>query len=116
LAHWHRSEYGAAISAQKDALKIRSNSGDHRHIARCMNNLGITQLYSGDHPSSHHSFQTALSMFRDLGDRRGEAQALNNLGDLYLHMGERESARKSFAHSLKIFLEVGSQSERQSAN
>ncbi|MGW4913102.1 BTAD domain-containing putative transcriptional regulator [Streptomyces sp. NPDC004270] len=108
---WNRGELSAALDLQLRTLRLHTAAADTWQIARCHNNIGITQLYLGNFEAAQQNFDTARTEFRRSGDLREYGRVMNNLSDLHTQQGDTRSARHDLQQALNCLSESESPSE-----
>ena len=100
--HWDQSAglHQAALAAARQA-------GDRAGQADALNELGLLQWATGDHPAAAASLTQALELYRGLGDRLGQASALGNLGRVQFDTGEYPAAAASHQQALELYRDLG---------
>ena len=85
----------------------RGQAGDRAGQAGALNELGILQRATGDHPAAAASRPQALELYRGLGDRLGQASALDNLGRVQYETGDYPAAAASHQQALALYRDLG---------
>ena len=99
--HWDQS---AAL--HQTALATARQAGDRAGQADALNELGILQRATGDHPAAAASLTQALELYRGLGDWLGQASTLDNLGRVQFDTGEYPVAAASHQHALALYRDL----------
>jgi tetratricopeptide (TPR) repeat protein len=100
--HWDQS----AVLHQA-ALATARQAGDRAGQADALNELGLLQWATGDHPAAAVSVTRALELYRGLGDRLGQASAMDKLGRVQFDTGDYPAAAASQQQALDLFRDLG---------
>lgn len=86
------------------AAKLRGE-GDHRRLARVLNNLGGARLYQQDYAGAYEAFLEAVALARRTGDAETEASAWSNMATLYGMLMAWPAAEEALDRALKLMPE-----------
>jgi tetratricopeptide (TPR) repeat protein/transcriptional regulator with XRE-family HTH domain len=100
--HWDQS--AALLRA---SLATARQVGDRAGQAGALNELGLLQRATGDHPAATASHRQALELYRGLDDLLGQASALNNLGLVQFEIDEFSAAVASYRQALALYRDLG---------
>ena len=81
--------------------------GAVQQIARILMNLGLVDLYTGDHASAEGRYMEAGAIWDELGDLRGQSVMRQNLATVYGVMGDFERAVPVLEQSLSLARAAG---------
>ncbi len=90
-----RGAYDEARPLLTEALELRADAygGDHRLVARSLNNLAALDQQTGDRASAEAGYRRALAMKRRLGQPEHEtARVRSNLASLWVFRGAYQEA------------------------
>ncbi|MFX0168370.1 MAG: tetratricopeptide repeat protein [Candidatus Hodarchaeota archaeon] len=107
IFYWFRGDLEKAIDSHQQSLRIKTELGDRRGMARSFNNLGLVYWSKGDLRQSLNYYQQSLVINEELGDKRDIAVTLTNMGNAYTRLGDLEKALELQNRSLTIREELG---------
>ena len=96
------SDYGRALEAQLDALRIREDLGDPSGLYQSYNTLGVIYHNLGDQEKALANLRRALEGWRSVDARPRVAATLGNLADVYEGSGELARALEAQNEALSI--------------
>ncbi len=107
IANLRLGDLDAAISDDKEALRIFREDGDEVSVARAENGLGNAFREQGSFSEAEDAFREALRIARAHDQRIGEAFVLNNLSMLHSIEGDYPMAIQFGEQSLAIKRQIG---------
>ncbi|KAL9181609.1 hypothetical protein ACHAXT_010414 [Thalassiosira profunda] len=112
-AHSMLHQYGKAVEALEEALRLHQvvalRTGDARHVARLLENLGEVQMTRGDLTSAFERYLASLDLLRRChGDASVEvALVFGAIGRVHRKKGEYAAARVILKQSMRTFEAMG---------
>jgi len=98
----YQGRYGAALSAQEDAVKTYRESQDRSPMMiESLNGFGQTLAMVGRDEESRRILEEALRLARDTKDETNTAQALNFQGERLFYSGDLKSAKPLFEQAMQ---------------
>jgi CHAT domain-containing protein len=98
---------GKSVRNFRRAIELAAQSGTRELELKCLRQLGITQLESGDRAASLTTNRAALQVARELNDRREEVKCLINIGVIHIAAKEYTKALNGFSDALEISRAIG---------
>lgn len=102
-------KYEQARAFLEEALRIFERSGDQRHVATALNELGVLALYEGDYAAAARLLDQSLAIKRELGDEWLIANSLANAGLVASYDGDHTRAYSLHTESLALYERVEDQ-------
>ena len=106
VLHEGRGDFGKALPAYQEALRIRRGLGDERLLAQSYDNVGYIFYLQGEYDNALVYWQQALDLRRKIGDKNGVVLSEQNLGFLQTAQGKWEEAVKTFLDALQKSREI----------
>jgi len=100
--HWNQ-----ALAVHHAAYGVARLTGDRRHEAEALNDLGIVQRLTDQPQAAVASLKEALTIARELGDIHGEANVLTELGAILRFAGEYRAATDALSDAMVLFSGLG---------
>lgn len=98
----YQGDYGAAVLALDESLRLWNEIDDRRGAAEALNFLGIIAFRQGDFDEAGARYAEAMRIWRALGDLHGTAMALVNLGTIAHLQGDLTAARALYEDALVL--------------
>ncbi|HAP68346.1 MAG TPA: hypothetical protein DCR04_01240 [Flavobacteriales bacterium] len=102
IALWVKEDYGQAISAHSESLKLRKEADYKSGIGYSANNLGLNFQSLGDARLAMENFLNAKDVAIAANDSSLLAKVLGNIGTLYEEENDIEKALEFYERSLAI--------------
>ncbi|KAL9180086.1 hypothetical protein ACHAXT_008056 [Thalassiosira profunda] len=112
-AHSMLHQYGKAVEALEEALRLHQvvalRTGDARHVARLLENLGEVQMTRGDLTSAFERYLASLDLLRRCHGESSVEVALvfGVIGRVHRKKGEYAEARVILKQSMRTFEAMG---------
>ncbi len=84
------------------ALSLAQQSGDRKHEAVVLNNLGLLELTSGAYEAAKTKFESAAAINQSLNEPRERSANLLNLGLVAEAQGDLDAAQRRFESALEM--------------
>ena len=96
-----------AVATLADAAERFRALDDVRGAADAIREIGMAQIFLGEHAEAERSIRSALEASRQIGDRRGEGWALQHLAWISFIEGRSVEAESRLHRSAQAFAELG---------
>ncbi len=98
--------FSNAFDYFQQALEIREQVNDRPGLAKTLNNLGTSYLYSGRLDMARDYFERSLTISEELNDANEIANSLLRIGTIYNYKGQYDRALNYLNQSLGFALEL----------
>ncbi|MFT5823755.1 MAG: adenylate cyclase [Crocinitomix sp.] len=106
-----RGNYPKAIEYYQRCLKIQTEAGNKRQIARPISNIGYSYFIQGNNVMALTYYQRSLKINKETGRKKGYALNLINIGLVYADQNNYTEALVYYERSLKINKEIDNKQE-----
>ena len=94
--------FSNAFNYFQQSLEIREQVNDRPGLAKTLNNLGTSYLYSGRLDMARDYFERSLTISEELNDANEIANSLLRIGTIYKHKGQYDRALNYLNQSLRF--------------